>query len=255
MYAALTEPVDTLLYSPAVDFVWGRPDSGPEETMRARASVVEAHRECAERLGHRLVVVDTNLRHFVEPLRGWGDSHGAILAACGLAVGAQLAELGIPSSYPLGKLFPLGSHPLLDRHWSTERTTVAHGAPEVPRTDKLIAVAADADALDELLVCHGPVARTNCCRCDMCVFAMVHLEAIGARSRAFPGPLRVRDVAKLRTPTRLSRMATLQRIVDVLTHGGRPSLAAALQVGLVRYHAGRLAHLSAWILRTALRRR
>ena len=255
-YAALTEPVDTLLYSAAVDFVWGKLDSGPEETMRARAPVVEAHRESAERLGRRLVVVDTNLRHFVEPLRGWGDTHGGILAACGLAVGAQVAELGIPSSYALGNLLPLGSHPLLDRHWSTERTTVAHGAPEVPRTEKLVALAADPHGLDELLVCSGPGPRVNCCRCDMCVFAMVHLEAVGAldRARTFPGPLRVRDVARLRTPNRLSRMATRLRIEDVLTHGGRLSLAAALEVGLARYHLERFARLSSRIARVAARR-
>ena len=257
MYAALAEPVDTLLYSAATDLVWGKLDSGPEETMRARAPVVEAHRACAERLGHRLIVVDTNLRHFVEPLRGWGDNHGGILAACALAVGAQVAELGIPSSFALGDLVPLGSHPLLDPNWSTERTVVYHGAPEVLRTDKLIAVAADQDALDDLLVCNGPDARVNCCRCGMCLYTMVQLEVIGALDRAgsFPRPLRVRDVARQRVPNRLSRRTALLRIDDLVTHGGRLSLALALELGIARNYAWRLAHVSRKIAGAALKRR
>jgi len=201
--------------------------------------------------------VDTNLRHFVEPLRGWGDNHGGILAACALAVGAQVAALGIPSSFALGNLVPLGSHPLLDPHWSTERTAVYHGAPEVTRTDKLIAVAADQQALDDLLVCNGPDARANCCRCGMCLYTMVQLEAIGALDRAdsFPGPLRARDVARLPVPNRLTRRAALLRIDDVVTHGGRPSLALALALGVARNHAGRLGHVSRQIARAALKRR
>ena len=257
MYAALAESVDTLLYSRATDWGWGGRDCGPEETIRARAPVVEAHRESAARLGHRLVVVDTNLRHFVEPFRRWGDSHGGILAACALTVGARVARLGIPSSSPLGSLLPLGSHPLLDPFWSTERTAVYHGAPEVPRMDKLIAVAADAEALDELLVCDGPGPRVNCCRCEMCLSTMIQLDIIGVLGRAgsFPGSLRLRDVAMLPAETRLSRSVAMQRIEDVLTHGGRLSLAAALEVVIARHDGRRLARLARRIAREALRRR
>lgn len=256
-HTVLNEPVDILLYSAAVDFVWGERDSGPEETMRAREPVVAVHRECAERRGRRLVVVDTNLRHFVEPLRNWGFSHGGILAACGLAIGSSLAELRIPSSMPYGNLTQLGTHPLLDPCWSTEITAVVHDAPEVRRFKKLSALAGDRDALEHLLVCNGPDPRLNCCRCDMCLGTMVQLEAIGALDRAvtFPRPLRARDVARMRTDTRLSRRATYLHIEEVLAHGGRPSLAAALEVGLVRYHAGRLARLAYRIARKALKRR
>lgn len=256
-HTVLNESVDVLLYSAAADFVWGRRDSGPEETMRARASVVALHRACAERRGRRLVVVDTNLRHFVEPLRNWGFSHGGILAACGLAVGSGIRELRIPSSLTYGNLTQLGTHPLLDPCWSTERTVVIHDAPEVRRIKKLIGVAADRNAFENLLVCNGPDPRLNCCRCGMCLSTMVQLEAIGVLDRAvtFPAPLRARDVARLRTTSRLSRRATWLHIEEVLSYGGRASLAAALEVGLLRYHTGRLARLAYRIARAAVRRR
>jgi hypothetical protein len=256
-HTVLNETVDILLYSAAADFVWGKRDSGPEKTMRAREPVVALHRECADRRGLRLVVVDTNLRHFVEPLRNWGFSHGGILAACGLAIGSSIEELRIPSSLTYGNLTQLGTHPLLDPCWSTESTEAVHDAPEVRRIEKLVGLAADRDALDHLLVCNSPDPRLNCCRCDMCLGTMVQLEAIGALGRAttFPRPLRTRDVARQRTDTLLSRRTAFLHIEEVLARGGRPSLAAALEVGLVRYHAGRLARLAYRIARKALKRR
>lgn len=256
-HTVLSEPGEILLYSAAADFVWGKLGSGPDETMRERQPVVAVHRECAERLGRRLVVVDTNLRHFVEPLRNWGFSHGGILAACGLAVGASIRELRIPSSNTYGQLTPLGSHPLLDPWWSTEGTAFVHDSAEVRRTDKLAMVAADPQALDTLLVCNGPNPRLNCCRCGMCLNTMIQLEVIGALHRAstFPAPLRLRDVARMSTSTLLGRKVAYLRIEDVLLRGGRPSLAAALELGLIRYHAGRLARLAKRIARAVRKRR
>lgn len=256
-FTALTQPVDTLLYSSSADFVWGKVDSGPEETERRRRPVVEIHRSCAERLDCRLVVVDTNLRHFIEPLIGWGYSHGGILTACGLAVGEQLGELRVPSSFELGNLVPLGTHPLLDPHWSTERTRIVHDGTDHTRMQKAVVLAEDEFALDHLLVCNSPDPRVNCGRCGMCLMTMVMLEPIGALERCptFREPLSAWRLAKLAAPNLLSRSAAGIRIREMPEYAARPALGAALRVGLLRFHIGRGLHHLRGILRGFVLRR
>ena len=256
-YTALTQPVDTWLYAPTADFAWGKRDSGPEETERLRRPVVEIHRSCAQRFDRRLVVVDTNLRHFVEPLRNWGYSHGGILTACGLAVGAQLGELRVPSSLGFGNLVPLGTHPLLDPHWSTERTRIVHDATEVSRMEKAVVVAENQHALDHLLVCNSPDPLINCGRCGMCLRTMAMLEPIGALERCptFREPLSAWRLAMLPADNLLTRKMTGRRIRDMREHGARPALGAALRVGLLRYNLkSALQHLRGIVSGLLLRR-
>ena len=243
-YTALTQPVDTLLYSSSTDLVWGKLDSGPAETERLRRPVVEIHRSCAEMLGRRLVVVDTNLRHFVEPLRKWGYSHGAdphrVRPGRGRSPGrvARRILVRVREAGPAGNAPPAGSAR------STERTRIVHDGTDHSRTEKAVVVAENQHALDHLLVRNSPDPRMNCGRCGMCRMTMIILEPIGALERCstFREPLSAWRLARLPAPNLLARKAAGLRIHDMRTYGARPALGAALRVGLLRHHLGLALH-------------
>ena len=240
-------PVDTLLYVPSVDFARGEQGSGPAEIQQLRQPAAQLSRESAERLGCRLLVVNTNLRHLAEPLLYWGYSHGGVLAACALAIGDRLREVRVPSSLRLGGV-ACGSHPLVDPLWSTERTEVRHDGAEATRMDKVQLLTGHRLALDNLRVCDGLEPHFNCGRCGKCLRTMVLLDSVGALERCptFRESLSAWRVARLTVPDNPTRAVTEESMREVRRVGGRPALARALQVGFVRHHAGRAArHLLA----------
>lgn len=190
-------PMSVLLYWPTADFFAGRPSPGLAQRLRSESSSLI--RVAAERTGHRLVLIDSNLRALVEPQRNWAYTHGALLASIGLALGFHLARVHIAGSLELGNLVPQGSHPELDPLWSTERTEIVHDGAQVSRVEKLRALARHPVALEHLKVCINQSSDANCGACPKCVRTMVGLRLAGASEAGptFDARLKLRRVARV----------------------------------------------------------
>jgi hypothetical protein len=228
-------PITVLLYCPTADFIVGR----PRAPRQVRATAAGRVREAAERLGCEAVVIDSNLRAFVEPILTWGRSHGALLASIGLALGSHLARVHIAATLSLGNLVPLGSHPLLDALWSTERTEIVHDGAEATRIEKLRFLASRPVALERLKVCINQSPDVNCGKCPKCVRTMIGLELAGALNRCptYGAAIDVRRVAQLVPRHDLDRAFTEELIAGFGDRGDHRSIYAALKVAMARYHA------------------
>jgi hypothetical protein len=229
-YSVISEPsgIDALVYVPGFD-AW------LDEPGRARA--VGACQAAADRIGVRLVVVETNLRDVLGRDLEWSIAHGGALAAVGLML-PGCSRVLIPASYGPGELHPWGSHAMLDPLFSTERVEIVHhGAATRVAKVRAIAESPWSDvALGSLTVCFDTPRDGNCGRCPKCAWTTVALHAVGALDRApvFEQRLRLVDLARIRIlgPGDLCR---LRDMLDAL--GNSPAdarLSAALRVGLLR---------------------
>lgn len=156
--------IDALIYVRGYD----RP---PEHTPLTD----EIHRrlqDAADQLGLPLIEVSTNLRAALSDRHrvGWPDYHGAALAFIGQLLSPRFSRVLIPSTNTYTHLVPLGSHPLLDPWWSSERVEFVHDGADASRTEKLKAIAQHRAARQHLRVCWQNLdGRYNCGRCEKCV--------------------------------------------------------------------------------------
>jgi hypothetical protein len=114
-------------------------------------------------------------------LAPWPTSHGGGLIAVALALGAALRRVHIAASTTYDRLYPWGSHPLLDRLWSTEDLTVIHDGCEMNTIDKtrVIAEARPELVLETLRPCAGYGPGYNCGACEKCMRTMIDLLQFG----------------------------------------------------------------------------
>ena len=134
--------------------------------------------ETAKAHSIRPVVIRTNLRE--HPAVGkphlWERSHGGGLAAIGHLLSGQIGRLIISASWFIPDEQPWGSHTRTDPLFSASGIRVDHYGADVPREEKVAAVAADKIALRHVRVCYENVgASLNCSRCEKCVITMLHL--------------------------------------------------------------------------------
>ncbi|HEY4377542.1 MAG TPA: hypothetical protein VGM93_10300 [Acidimicrobiales bacterium] len=144
-------------------------DLGDHERIAQTTAAVTA---VAEAKGLVPLFVRTDLRqhpHFAAT--SWEHTHGAALAAVGLALSGTIGTLVIPPSYAAHRLVPWGSRPDLDPLWSMPGTLVV--SPEgavLTRRQRIAAIAAEPLVHQHLQVCWehiGPGA--NCGRCEKCL--------------------------------------------------------------------------------------
>ncbi len=220
-----------------------------------REKVSASLRQAAAELGKQLIEVETNVRHFSDPYVDWGERyHGSGLASVGLLLGAKLRTVYIPATFPYTYLEPLGSHPLVDPLWSTERTEFVHDGNEATRTEKVAAIARSETAMRWLRVCwEHPSGEYNCGRCEKCLRTMVNLELAGAlsRCRTFDSALDLDAVARVPANDRVARLFIEENLKLCLEVGGRRALARALRDSLGRRYYKGIGRL----LRGDLRRR
>jgi hypothetical protein len=177
-----------------------------ERTARARAA---AARAAASRAGLPLAVVETNLAEVIHHLVDFEDAFGAGLAMVGLSLAGAVERLVIPSSRDYGGMIPVGSHPLLDHLWSTERVRVEHDSVMLDRPAKVKwLVEHRLDLVAHLHVCWARDSATNCGDCLKCVQTMALLQIAGGleRAGAFPPRLDLRRVRELRLPALVTRI-------------------------------------------------
>ena len=150
-------------------------------------TAVERNTAFASKMGKTLVSVATN--HYPFGYRynlSRNLTQGSALASVALLLGFRRAF--IPAAYSYSQLMPLGSHPLIDPLWSTEAVEIVHEGAEARRTEKILRIVDDAEALDNLRVCFDDM-NTNCGRCAKCLRTMLPLRLLGVQSAPFPsGP-------------------------------------------------------------------
>jgi len=159
----------------------------PLENLAQRELVADAARQAADALGLRLLEVTTDVRAFCDKDVKWLDSHGAVLASVALLLGRWCRRIYVPATQTYGTLLPLGSHPLVDPLWSTERVELVHDGCEADRLDKLRALAEVPAAHKWLRVCMKNTGY-NCGRCEKCLRTMTAITVLGLRDRfeSFP---------------------------------------------------------------------
>lgn len=148
-------------------------------------------REAARKLNKELVEVQTNARDLFQEYVSWAHYHGSLLASVALLLAPQFQKVFIPSTHDVAQLFPWGSHPEVDPHFSIEGCALVHDRCDVTRLEKTATLAASSVALEHLRVCWRPAF--NCGQCGKCVRTRLGLQALGVSAASFSdGPLSLR---------------------------------------------------------------
>lgn len=141
----------------------------------------------ASELGLEVIRVRTNLRDSIEFNRlTWEITHVAALAAVGHLLTSVLSKIYLASSDVPP---PWGSHPDLDRLWSSSRLAIENDGSEATRLEKVSAIR-DWDLVDRSLkVCWEKRTKDlNCGFCEKCVRTQAQFLASGMERplSAFP---------------------------------------------------------------------
>lgn len=141
-----------------------------------------------------LIDVETNIQLILEPILSPEISHGGTLAAVALCLRSGIKKIYIPASWSSeDMLLPWGSHPDIDKNWSTETLLFEHDGFESNRVNKVLRFVGQSPlALEHLRVCFMNVKNTyNCGKCEKCLRTMMNLYAVGRLSEAktFPQQL------------------------------------------------------------------
>jgi len=133
------------------------------------------------------IIVETNLGEIVEKLLIWDFAHGGALAAVALFLRANVKQVYIPGAVKNDQLFPYGTHPELDKLWSTRILTVRSDGGEYDRIEKVTKVIAKSPlALKYLRVCTQNLkGKYNCSRCYKCLITMIYLSCADALKKAY----------------------------------------------------------------------
>lgn len=169
---------------------------------RTRAREVELVKKAAERLGvPEVVVVSSDVPRALVGVVDFNDATSAMLATVGLSVPGLTGHLVVPSAVPYGELTPIGTHPLLDPLWSTERVELEHDSNILSRDEKVgWLVENRPDMLELLHVCMNQDAVDNCGRCDKCLWTMLFLHLHGGLAAASTFPERLDPELLATTP-------------------------------------------------------
>lgn len=166
----------------------GKRARAPELDRRELA--LELIRKVAAEAGIDVVTCRTNLRHLPEKSGFWTyRQNAAALAAAAYASLPYPAYFYIASTYQLGHMVPMGSHPALDGHYSDQRLSVLHDGARFTRLEKIRELASWPGALACLRVCPGTEGlEPNCGRCEKCLRTRLELLAAGIEETPTLGP-------------------------------------------------------------------
>ena len=150
-----------------------------------------------------LLPIVTNVRRVLAAFGTWPPQHGGALIASALALGPLLGRIHIAASTTYDRLYPWGSHPLLDPLWSTETLTVVHDGCELNTIDKtrVIAELQPELVMSTLRPCAGHGASYNCGACSKCLRTMLDLLQFGYLDQCQTLPHAI-DVDRLRVVMR-----------------------------------------------------
>jgi hypothetical protein len=191
----------------------------------------------AAEFGKTLLPVVSNVRRVTEPLAPWTMVHGAAMASVALALDGRLHRVHIAASTTYDRLYPWGSHPVLDRLWSTEDLTFIHDGCEMHTIDKTGVIALSPIVLETLRPCAGYGPGYNCGGCIKCMRTMLDLLQVGALERCEALPHEI-DIERLRVvlrPGGPAHVAEFTRRLEALRASGQaPAVCAVLEEHLAQ---------------------
>jgi hypothetical protein len=158
------------------------------------------------------------------------------LASVALALQGLLSRCLIAASDVYRDLPALGSHPVLDHLWSTERLEIVHDGAAATRTEKVVRhIAPSQLALRNLTVCWRSEAGHNCGVCEKCLRTMVALELANCldRCQTLPPALDLAALRHVDMRGEPERRSMREVAADALLRG-RPDIADAIEDGLRR---------------------
>lgn len=227
-HSALRNPSSHLLFVHGFDVPWRRSGFLEEVGFQLRLA--------AEDMGRELVQASTNIRDISDRLLDWGfHYHGAAISAIAVAHPGLWGTATIASSRVEKHLRPWGSHPALDRLWSSSRVTIEHDSVEWTRAQKVSEIADWPVAMRHLRVCYQNVEGAyNCCRCEKCIRTMLALHGLSRLDGAvtFPRRLDLDDVRGM--SLRPSQRVFARENLALLREHGKDDMADALQSALLR---------------------
>jgi len=140
--------------------------------------------EVAQDSDVNLIPVYTNTQSLCDDLDALVTRyHGADLAAVAYAFSQRVSIASISSSTSIDRLFPYGSHPMLDPQYSSAAMRIVHADPVFTRLQKTRLVADWDAALQNLRVCTGwkedpQTSVLNCGKCEKCLRTMTALVVL-----------------------------------------------------------------------------
>lgn len=147
------------------------------------------------------IFVETNIGSIVEQWLVWDFSHGGALASIALFLRNGLKRIYIPGAVKNNQLFPYGTHPDLDKLWSTETLQMKSDGGEYDRLEKVTNVISKSPlALSYLRVCTQNLKdQYNCSRCYKCLITMIYLSCSNAlgKTKTFNKKLDLELVKKM----------------------------------------------------------
>ena len=212
----------------------------PLENTRLRKQTVEAIKKVAIAFNIRLLEVETDLKPQIVPYGEWGRfTHGIALASVALSLQNDISTIYIPSSHEYAHLFPLGTHPMLDHLWSTEKLRFIHDGAEATRLDKIRLVSKSDIALDHLRVCwKNPGGAYNCGICEKCLRTMISLYVFDKldASATFEVPLDFKRVARMKLKGENKRRFAIESLTQLQKEQKAVELQKALKTALAISH-------------------
>lgn len=147
--------------------------------------------EALGRWNVRLVMIHANLKLFRDAIleqRELVTSYGSALAGCGHALAPEFGRFNLSghATYRYEDLKPLGCHPALDHHLSSDQMDMIHLGANLSRSQKLEHLLDERPVRETLRVCFKQPAFDaatgdilNCCVCEKCARTIIMLDILG----------------------------------------------------------------------------
>jgi hypothetical protein len=220
------DPIGALVTVFGIDLKWS--DEAGHERELAKLLPV------SQELGLAHYTVSTNFRDVFDPLADWSlYTHGACVISVGFLLSGSLHTYLVASSASIDRLYPWGSHALLDNAFLSSELTVKNDAWEWHRNEKIEHIANWSLGLRHLRVCNKMRPVGNCCECEKCVRTMTLLMLCGKLEEAesFPRPLTLDQLSNFRIK-RDAELFWYGQMRQEAERRGLPDVARALDKAL-----------------------
>ena len=207
-------------------------DVTPEDTDRVE-QLKAITRAAADHYGLRAVFVTTDIRRISDPLIGWVEYHGAVLAAIRHMLAGEFENQLIASSADESSWNRRwGSHPALDGLWATAGARIEHDGM-VDRLAKIERLAREPELMRHLRVCN--LTFDNCGKCDKCLFMLAAFDLMDMQDSAptFMDDLPASPSLRVTGEGSLSDLEKMREFA--LAKGGHGNIVTAIDKGLQQY--------------------
>ncbi len=226
--------IKSAIYIHGLDFGY-RPKRGNEEEFFSSTRM--QFNNILQKFGVNLVPVWTNIRSLDEDNDGWKyETHGSAMAAVGQCFSNFIGDIWLASSYSISQLHNWGSHPILDRCYSSSSINIHHTRERVLRIEKIENVAEIPEVLDVLRVCFfGDNDNLNCGHCEKCIrtkIALLICDKLDASDSMPNKEITFNDIIKMESLIENTAIFT-RECIPALIAKGRYDLVFALRLKLL----------------------